>query len=148
MKVPLQDIQIAAASPDWELRQKHAAFFQVLIGSEQQGAIFANSGSAVLVTLGGVMAHFSTVGPSQDWMVLILALLGWLVLSGMLTASFSISATNVEAVYLREHAELFPNARPYRLRSFLLNFARKKQAGWRWRTWQAGPVDVGCGAMG
>ena len=123
----MQDIEIPAESLDWELRQKHAAFFQVLVGSEQQGAIFANSGSTVLVTLGGVMAHFSTVSPSQDWMVLLIALLGWLVLSGTLTASFSRSAADVEATYLREHAELFPTARPYRLRSFLLDFARRNR---------------------
>lgn len=41
-----------ASMADWELRQKHAAFFQTLIESTQTAAISANTASAVCVTLG------------------------------------------------------------------------------------------------
>ena len=108
---------------DWELRQKHAAFFQTLVASVQQAAISANTASAVILTLGAVMAKFSDVLPSQDWVVLLTAIVAWTFVTGTLVTSFSRSAVRIETTYLQEHAKLFPGAPPYRLESFLLDFA-------------------------
>ncbi len=110
---------------DWELRQKHTTFFQAMLGSVQQGAISANTASAVIVTLGGIMAKFSDVLPSQGWIILLITVVAWIFLTGMLVTSFSRSAVRIETAYLLEHEKLFPNTSPYHLESFLLDFADK-----------------------
>ena len=113
---------------DWERRQKQATFFQTLLGSVQQSAISANTASAVIITLGGAMAKFSDVLPSYDWVVLLLATVAWVITSAIMVASFSRSAVRIEATYRREHALYFPKATPYRLESFLLDFADRNPA--------------------
>jgi len=116
--------QTAGSDANWELRQKHAAFFQTQIGSVQQAAIASQTMSALLVSLGLAMSKFSGVAPSQDWTLLSLAVLGWLLLTLLLTSGFSVSATRIEKTYLEEHERLFAGQTPYRLESFLLGVAR------------------------
>ncbi|RZL81498.1 MAG: hypothetical protein EOP66_05810 [Sphingomonas sp.] len=108
---------------DWERRQKHAAFFQTMIASVQQSAISANTASAVIITLGGVMAKFSDVLPADGWMILFVSTIAWVALTATLVTSFSRSAVRIDEAYKREHAQYFPGAMPYRLESFLLDFA-------------------------
>lgn len=118
-------MQDLSPANDWELRQKHAAFFQTSIGGLQQEARAACTFSAVLLTLGVAMAKFSGMTPYQDWLVLLATVMAWLLCAGLLVASFSRPAVRLEARYLREHADLFPGALPYPLPYPLLDFATR-----------------------
>jgi len=109
----------------WELRQKHASFFQTMLGSIQQSALASNTASAILLSLAGILTKLSGVAPSQDWKILFVAVIAWVVLSATMVTSFSRSALHIEETYLREHADLFPGAPPYKLESFLLDFANR-----------------------
>lgn len=108
---------------NWESRQKHATFFQGMIAPVQQGAISAMTTSAIIVSIGGATAKFSGVAQSQDWLILFATVIAWILSAGLLVGSFSRSAVRIERRYLQEHAALFPGALPYRLETFLLDFA-------------------------
>lgn len=112
-----------SSTADWEQRQKHASFFQTQLGSAQQAAIGSQTSATLLLTMGLALSKFSGVGPGQDWSVVFVSALGWLVLGGLLTSGFSKSACRIRNTYLAEHAQLFPDALPYRLESYLLDFA-------------------------
>lgn len=112
-------------SADWERRQKHAAFFQTMLGSVQQSALSMNTTAVILITVGSVVAKFSGVLESHDWIIFAIAIVAWALLSGILVSGFGRSAMRIEATYLKEHAELFPSAGPYRLESYLLDFAER-----------------------
>jgi len=67
------------------------------------------------------MTKFTGVLSGQDWLILVAALAGWLLLSGMLIISYAKSAQRIRTEYEAEHAILFPGLPPYRLESFLLD---------------------------
>lgn len=120
---PPQD-QLGASN--WEQRQRQASFYQTQLASVQQAAISAQTSTALMITRGATMAKFSGVTSGQDWMVLSLAILGWLIMALMLTASFSRSALRIKRAYLREQSALFTGSAAYELESFLLDFRRRR----------------------
>ena len=115
--------KLGSTSKDWEARQKHAAFFQLLLNSLQQAAIASNATGAVVLTVGVGVAKLSDVRSGEDWAVIYVAVVAWLLLGATLTISFAKSALRLRSDYLAEHGELFPGVVPYRLESFLLDFA-------------------------
>ena len=118
--------QAPEAMTSWEARHKHTSFYQTLLGASQQAAIAWNATSALMLTLGFSAARFSGVEPGQDWTILYTAVFGWLFLTGVLTVGFAKSARRVRSEYLSEYAALFPEDRPYRLESFLLEAVSKR----------------------
>lgn len=113
----------APSVADWEAQQKHASFFQAQLSFPQQAAIASNAAMSILVTLGIAMKSFSGVTGDQDWQVLFVTVIAWMAVTFWLMAGFARSAWRVRARYRSEQVTLFPQAEPYRLESFLLDFA-------------------------
>ena len=108
---------------NWELRQKHASFYQTLVSSAQQAAISAATSVSLILTLGAAMTKLSGVPESQDWNILLIAVFAWGISSTIMVIGFSRSAKRIDMDYRSEHARIFPGHDPYRLESFLLDFA-------------------------
>lgn len=105
---------------DWERRQKHAAFYQGTLTSVQQAATGFFTSAALLITLGVAMMKMSGMKAGQDWFALLAGVVGWLVITFLMRATFGPVAERINVAYLAEHAELFPGRTPYRLESYLL----------------------------
>ncbi len=115
----------------WEQRHKHAAFYQTQVSAVQQAALASNTTGALVVTLAVAMSKMSGVGDGQDWAAIFMGVLGWLALTVLLTEGYSQSARRVEGAYRREHELLFPDAKPYRLESYLLRYPEQKARWWK-----------------
>lgn len=128
----------------WEVRQKHASFHQTLLGSAQQAALAYNTAAVLLITIGLAMVKFSGVAADQDWAILFVTIIGWLVLSWALLVGFGRSACRIRMTYEAEHAALFPGAVPHRLESFLLDFVDRNTRIYRRQTAAGRNTCPGC----
>lgn len=108
----------------WEQQQKHAAFFQNLIASKQQGAITGFTAAAIFVTLAGISSQALEHDTDGRLNIVLAFMFAWFVVVAIISAGYRRAIARIEDDYLREHALIFPNAYPYRLESILLD-ARK-----------------------
>jgi hypothetical protein len=121
--MPLGGASNVARDSDWEQRQKHASFYQTQLNTVQQAACAAFAATTLLPTIGVAMTKLSGLIDGQDQAVLGIAVLAWLLVSAILATSFGRTASRLDSNYREEHATLFTGASPYRLESFLLDFA-------------------------
>lgn len=121
-----------ASTADWEARQRHATFYQSKIANIQQGAVAALTGSTIIFTVLAVFVKDLELDSEGRTVVIGAAILVWLLLLFMLSASHGASASRVRETYIKEHALLFAGTRPYRLESFLLESADRMPQVGRW----------------
>lgn len=121
---PSVETQPIAAPPDtsWEQQQKNAAFFQSQLTAVQQASLAFNTAATIIITLSVAMMKLSGFVGGGEFLPIILGVVGWGILTFVLTLSYRRSAKRVRAAYEREHKRLFPGTPPYRLESYLLSY--------------------------
>ncbi len=118
-------VEGAAAVAMWEQRHKHAGFYQTQINAVQQASLAFNTAGTVIITLSVAMTKLSDFAGGGDFWPIFLGVVGWVILTFILTNSYQRSAERVRAAYEKEHALLFPGLTPYRLESYLLRYSDK-----------------------
>lgn len=137
-----------AVPATWEERQKHAGFYQTQVSAIQQAALAFNTTGTLVITLAVAMSKMSGVTEGSDWAAVFIGVVGWLLLTVLLTHSHSRSAERVRQAYLLEHTQLFPGTEPYRLESYLLRYPRDKARRWKRLTGERLPTAVDTPAPG
>lgn len=111
--------------PDWEQKHKLAAFHQSRLNNPQQSAIAANVALTAVFTVGMKLS-------SNDHIIMGISVILWLVMSLVLTASFSAVAVEIRAEYEAENRGVFGASDPIPLHSFLLSFHAGYEPLVRW----------------